>query len=830
MTASTSPTPARLVSLYTIAVVVGGIVVVTLAFFNLPADLFGMVLFAATAALAELTEVELFTNSRSRVSVSSVIAIAAMVALGPFAGVLAHLFSGAMTILVTALRPPPAMQGRVSWLRRSAFNTGMWVLAAGAAAGMYQLFGGTPGVVADFRNLIPLMLASTTDVFVNLALLIGVIAFQTSQNPFRIWQENFQWAAPIAIAGNVIGGGMLALAYQMFGLLGVAVFLLPILATAYSFRLYMRHSQGYVEQIEKTLADLRQSDERYALATHGANDGLWDWKLDTGQIFYSPRWKAMLGHNEEELSNHPDEWFDRVHPEDRAALQHALNAHIQGESPHFEHEHRILHQDGSYRWVLTRGLAVRNEQGAYRMAGSQSEITARKTMEAQLVHEARHDALTGLPNRTYFLEQVKALLERLKYKNGDSFAVLFLDFDRFKSVNDSLGHAIGDQLLEAVARRLDAELPPGTTIARLGGDEFTILLRHMKSVEVAKYTAERIQGLLKFPFNIEGNKVFITTSIGIAMSSPLYENAEDILRDADIAMYRAKETGKMRYTLFEPGMRTHALVQLAMETELRRALEAQEFVLHYQPILDIRLGAVIGFEALIRWNHPEKGLMLPATFISVAEESGLYTAIDHWVLTNACRQLKEWQSRLPGGNRLIMSVNLSSRHFTHVYLVDYVREILESTGVTPTALQLEITESSLMGDSTLVNSMLAQLRALGIRLTLDDFGTGYSSLSYLKDFTFDGLKVERSFIQRMGLAGESTEIVRTIVNLAHELGLTVTAEGIENPAQLALLKSMGCEYAQGHHFAQADVVHIAERSVHQYGVRLLTMESALLTS
>lgn len=459
------------VSRYTLGVIVLGAGITLLALSHVPEDRLGLLIFAVLAGITELSNVELFASSRSRVSVSSIIAVASIPLFGPWAGALVHLCSGLMTFITTSLRGNLAQSKRASLLRRSAFNAGMWVTAASLAGWAYKSAGGTFDSMGHLHNVLPLLLASTTDVLINIMLLIGVIALQTGQRPRHIWNQNFSWAAPIAVAGGVVGGGALAMAYQMFHLTGVIVFMLPIFATAYSFRLYINNSRGYVEQLEEALVHLRKSEERYALASRGANDGLWDWDLITNEVFFSWRWKAMLGYQEHEISNQPDEWLQRVHPGDLPHLRSSLDTHLAGASAHFEDEYRIQHKDGTYRWMLTRGLAVRDENGPYRMAGSQTDITERKQAEEQLLHDAFHDDLTQLPNRALFIDRLEHAINRARQYPDIQFAVLFLDLDRFKVVNDRLGHMIGDKLLIALAGRVQTMLRPSDTIARLGGDE-----------------------------------------------------------------------------------------------------------------------------------------------------------------------------------------------------------------------------------------------------------------------------------------------------------------------------------------------------------------------
>ena len=547
---------------------------------------------------------------------------------------------------------------------------------------------------------------------------------------------------------------------------------------------------------------LRESEERYALAAQGANDGLWDWDLASNVIYFSTRWKSMLGHQEHEIESRPEEWFERIHISDRDRVTNEIAAHRNGLTPHFESEYRAQHKDGTFRWMLSRGLAVRDGSGkASRMAGSQTDITEGKVA----------DALTGLPNRLLFLDRLARLIEHTKRHKDYLFALMFLDLDGFKMINDSLGHVIGDQLLVEAARRLEKSLRVSDTVtrieklftlARLGGDEFTILLDQVKDASDATLVAERLIKTMSAPFVLDGKKVFSSVSIGIALSSIGYNHAQDMLRDADTAMYRAKSLGKARCAVFDLEMRATVMARLQLETDLRDGLERNEFRNYYQPIVSLESGQIIGFEALLRWQHPTRGLLPPSEFIPVAEETGLIRELGWWNLRQACRQAAEWNAGRNGNAPLTMSVNLSVKQFLQPNLVAEIGKLVSETGIPPEILKLEITESTVMANPAGAVAMLSQIKSLGIKLSIDDFGTGYSSLSYLHRFPLDTLKIDGSFTKTMVEGGESTEIVRTILPMASTLRMNVIAEGVETAEQLALLRKLRCQFAQGYYFSK----------------------------
>jgi diguanylate cyclase (GGDEF)-like protein/PAS domain S-box-containing protein len=543
-------------------------------------------------------------------------------------------------------------------------------------------------------------------------------------------------------------------------------------------------------------------EDRRSIPGLRQNEGLWDWNLATNRIHFSPRWISMLGCSENEVGNTPDEWFRRIHPEDVTQVRAKIDTHLAGSGPiQFENQHRMLHTDGTYRWMACRGTLTRNEQGqSIKIAGAHADVTA----------EMVSDALTGLPNRLLLTDRLARSVERAKRHNDFFFAALVLDLDRFNALNERLGKAAGDQLLIAVARRLETCLRAGDTVARFGrdhvvarleGDEFTILLDLLNDVGEAKTVAERLLREVSAPLTLGGHEVFVTASIGIAVSPTGYSRPDEVLRDADIAVHRAKSLGRARCEVFDTAIVESAVAKLQLENDLEWALTRQEFSVFYQPIVSLASNRIEGFEALVRWNHPSRGLVPPLEFIPIAERTGLIVPIGQWVLCEACRQLKAWQDDL-SNKELWVSVNLSGVQLKQASFVEHVGESLYNTGLEPNGLVLELTESVVMENPDAARSALMQLRVLGARIALDDFGAGYSSLSYLRQLPVDFLKVDKDFIRKTGAGDDFAEIVRSITDLAHQLGLRVITEGIENSGQLAFVRSLNCEYGQGFLFSR----------------------------
>jgi predicted signal transduction protein with EAL and GGDEF domain len=511
--------------------------------------------------------------------------------------------------------------------------------------------------------------------------------------------------------------------------------------------------------------------------------------------------------------------MDQIHPDDRARVMEAsVKASKTGRGKRLEY--RIRHKDGSWRFLESTASAIRSPQGEINgLVIVNRDITDRKRAEEKLAHQSFHDGLTGLPNRALFLDRLQRATTLSRRHPDFKFAVLFIDIDEFKVFNDSLGHAAGDTLLIQIAQRLtaclrsvdtisrprvkeDAELFVGeSTLARPGGDEFTVLIEELRDPSDAIRVAERIQQRLAIPFDSNDQEIVLSVSIGIAFSSIGALEAQDILRDAEIAMYRAKNTGKARCEVFDHAMHTSAIKRLQLETGLRRALELKQFRVYYQPIVSLRNDQIVGFETLSRWQRPE-GLVMPGEFIAVADETGIILPINRQLLYEACQQLRSWQAQFPSDPPLAVNVNITPKQFAQPDLASQIGKALQETGLDPRCVNLEITETIAMSDADRSAIVLSELKELGVRLDIDDFGTGYSSLSRLQHFPVDRLKIDRSFISRIDTDVETHEIVRIIVMLAHGLGLEVVAEGVETQMQADMLKHLDCELAQGYLYSR----------------------------
>lgn len=550
--------------------------------------------------------------------------------------------------------------------------------------------------------------------------------------------------------------------------------------------------------------ELRVSEERYALAALGSNDGLFDWNLDTDEVYYSDRWASLLGLVTSRLLPRFSEWMSRIHPEEQARVSQELRAHLDGLIPTWESEHRMRHADGHYRWVLARGVARRGTDGRpARFGGSMSDIT----------HAKVADPLTGLPNRLLFLERMHHALSAPRENTHPRFAIIYMDLDGFKVVNDTLGHVAGDDLLVQVAQRLETgvrrtdvagHLSLRRTLSRLGGDEFAILLEDITEEATALSVAERLQTALQEPFLLDGRPVYCTLSIGIVLDAPRYTCGEELMRDADAAMYRAKKRGRGQSEVFTEAALAEAQLRFRLESDLREALTRDEILPYYQPIVTLDGGALEGFEALVRWRHPERGLLAPDKFLTVAGDAGLIAPLTFTVFGQAAAHLRQWRVSWPSARSMTMSVNIAPTLFSDPSLVERLTAIVADHGLTPADFKLEIIESTLLDGAPAVVERLRALRTAGFALVLDDFGTGFSSLGHLHAFPLTTLKIDRSFINRMSDApDDAVQMVRSIVSLAHALGMDVTAEGIETHAQVRWLQVLTCVRGQGFYFERA---------------------------
>ena len=549
--------------------------------------------------------------------------------------------------------------------------------------------------------------------------------------------------------------------------------------------------------------EVNQTQERYDLVFRGMNDGIWDWNLISNEIYYSPRWKSILGYKEDEISNTLDEWFDRVHHDDIERLKTQLVLHLSGKLPAFESEHRVLCADREYRWVLCRGTSMKNSQNSsYRIAGSITDINKTKTANFQLLKAVFHDELTGLPNRKKLNRQLEKLLSKSVDNQNAKFGLLFLDLDRFKQINDSLGHNVGDRLLEIVAKRLQLAVRLSDTVFRLGGDEFIVLLQDTQHIEELLHVVERIAETIDRPIQISGHEIFTSASIGVVFCQGQYSDSDSILRDADIAMYEAKAKPELQYAIFDSNMHSKVSSRMKLETELRRGVTQEEFTLFYQPIFSPSHNRFVGAESLVRWNAPNGHLRGPGQFIDVAEETGLIIPISDYVLSQSCRQIQEWKRAGLIDDDFYLNVNISPKYISQPYFDEKVLGIYSNYQINPSTIRLEITENVFLKDREMASNKLQQLRDFGIKIYIDDFGTGYSSLSYLQNLPVDALKVDKSFVSKLVSDPINAQIIEVVLKLAQAMKISVVAEGVETTEQFAHLRKLGIDLMQGYMFSK----------------------------
>lgn len=716
------------------------------------------------------------------------------------------LYGGEAAVLIAAVEALcSSMRFATRWITRL-FNSALLALSTFVTAWVLHLCFGPVNVLArggyTGNFIIALFLMASAQYVTNSGLAALREAMKRNQPFVEIWQKHFLWTSITYYAGASAAGMIM----RLINGVGLYAFLvsLPIIGIIYAtYRTYRRNiedAEQHANEQSRISQALQQSEEHFRNAfDHAAGMAL---------ISADGQWRRVnrslcqiLGYSEQELL--ATNFQEVTYPDDLGDDLVHIYQLLEGKRSIDQREKRYLHKLGHPIWVLQSASVARNAGGEpLHLILQIQDITERKRAEEQVHHAAFHDALTGLPNRTLLSDRLSLALARAKRNKEYQFAVLFLDLDRFKLVNDSLGHTLGDQLLVELGRRLELCMRKADTVARLGGDEFGMLLDGIKDPYDAIYIAERIQEELLEPFTLNGHEFLTTTSIGIAFSQTGYNGPEDILRDADIAMYRAKANGKARYEVFDVAMHSHAVEMLTLERELRHAIERKEVSVHYQPIVSLTDRKLVGFEALARLDSPELGPISPAQFIPLAEETGLIIPLGMLVLQEACQQMNEWHKQYPREQKLTISVNLSSKQFTQLNLVELIRKGLQETEMDPACLHLEITESVIMEKAQEAAEMLSQLKKLGVKLSIDDFGTGYSSLSYLHSFPFDILKVDRSFVCRMGTDRESLGIVETILTLAQKLGKKVVAEGVETEEQIAALMELGCGYGQGFLFSR----------------------------
>lgn len=728
------------------------------------------------------------------------------------------LFDGEAAVLLAAL------EGAFSSLRITkrpltmAFNSASMGLSTFLTVWTLRFFFGS---ILDLSrgSFSPRMITATCTMaivqyIVNSGLVAIAGALKANRPVWSTYKQHYVWTSLTYFAGALAA----ALTVRLIGVVGFYAFIamMPIVAVLYfTYVTYVKNvesSTSQAEQAKRHLSEMQESEERFRSAFDHAPIGMALVAPDGGWLQVNQCLCDIVGYSENEFKGMT---FQSItHPDDLGKFLGPVAEVLGGNILTHQMEKRYLHKLGHEVWVLVGISLVRDsESRCLHLIFQIQDITHRRRAEQQLVHEAFHDALTGLPNRAWFMEQLRVSLDLVHAQKDRLFAVLFLDLDRFKLINDSIGHMVGDQLLIAIASRLRHCLGPEDKVARLGGDEFTILLDDIRNANEAIEVAERIQKQLSQPFNVGGYETFTTVSMGIALSNPDYQLPEDFLRDADTAMYQAKSLGKARYVIFDKGMHAHAVNLLQLETDLRRAIDRSEFFIEYQPIVELETGRLHGFEALVRWQHPDRGSILPDRFIAVAEETGFIVAIGEWVLMQACRQMQHWKEKHSLTIPLSISVNLSGRQFGHSNLLEQITHILDVTGLDPRSLKLEITESVVMESVESTAGTLQKLRALGVEISIDDFGTGYSSLSYLHRLPINTLKIDRSFVGRMTENSENKEIVRTIIMLAKTLGLGVIAEGVETKEQAELLRELGCQSMQGYLISKPLDAQLTERLI-----------------
>ena len=823
--ATDKPSPATFSALpmrariFVLVIMVAGAITLTVAMrHNIPSmTMFAVLLLLSTVASGIKLKLPL-GRSYSNLSISYTFDFAALLLLGTGPAMLvAGCSAWTQTRFMTAKHNP---------MFRALFNAAALMLTVFAAGTTFTMLGGQSGHIDLIETARPLVATALVYYLANSIIIATAVALATSQPPWTVWHSNFLWTAPSYFVGATAAAGAIAMFRGAHGWL-VPLVAAPVYITFRSYRIYLDRIDSeklHSAEVLRLLDAARHSEQRYALAAAGSNDGLWDWDIPNAVFYCSDRWKLMFGISAETRISTFDEWMEYVLQEDRPGLQKALETHLSGDSPHFEHEYRVRCVSGEVRSVLCRGIAVRDDSATpIRMAGSQTDVTEWRRVQETLAKAARHDPLTGLPNRSFFGELLQREMSRSARATHRQYAVLFIDLDGFKLVNDGLGHMVGDQFLVSIAQRLQSRLRPADALARLGGDEFAVLVSEIASSDDVTVVAERMQEALAQPFDIQGHEIYASASIGIVIGGDLYKSVSDLLRDADTAMYRSKAAGRGGYEIFDPAMHASAMNRLTLETELRRAVERSEFVVFFHPIVELPTSEICGFEALVRWARPNGELAMPMEFIGVAEETGLIIPMTSYVLREAATQVAAWQQMFSRPS-LYVSVNISTKLFARPDLIDEVEQVVAQSGIVPGTLCLELTETVLMKHSEIVNRNFERLRQMHVPLYLDDFGTGYSSLSYLQKYPVDALKLDRSFVNRLG-TDEDCSIANIIATLARELGIGLIAEGVETDVQAELLLALECPHAQGTLFSEPLPAAEVEKLLWESGTRGLAAAS-----
>ena len=686
---------------------------------------------------------------------------------------------------------------REEW-KRFLFNVSVMSLSGVAYSTVFHAASAAP-TSGQILELLPLALGATLVAFsINSVLVAGVISLTSEQRIAAVWREKYAWLAPHYLAFGVIAYAMVV-AFLALGTVGAAIFAMPIVMLWFSIQQYTDRTRATTVELQRANRALGHSEKRYRALVQNA-PGVTIVLNPDGTIQYM---SSPIGGEDAEASTVED----LVHPRDLPALNDAIRDSREHPDRSPMLELKMPDDGGQWREYEATMTNLVSQAAVGGLVINARDVTDRKRLETELRHQAFHDPLTDLPNRALFIERLEDALA-MTQRGGGRTAVMFIDLDRFKVVNDSLGHNVGDELLIALGERLTATAPEGSTVARFGGDEFTLLIPKVESQDTLTALAQHLLGELRGPVKLMGHNTIVTASIGISMSGDRARTPRELIRSADIALSHAKEQGRSRYVLFDETLDKFSIDRLRLESELREAVERGQLRLHYQPEIDLPSGEIVGFEALVRWNHPIRGMIPPIEFITLAEETGEIINIGKWVLREACRQASEWRDTLFRGRPFTMAVNLSANEFLEPGLAWEVLRVLRDTGLEPSALRIEITESVLLDDSAVTNDIFLELKRIGVELAIDDFGTGYSSLSYLRQLPADVLKIDRSFVSDVDHDEREASIVRAVVRVAEALGMRVVAEGIEREEQARFLAGIGCESGQGYHFArpaEADV-------------------------